>query len=116
MPNYAFTVTVLDEGGISLNPIEEGNEEIDVTRTATAFDILDASRKIVADLERQIIFDGVSQMLASLAPEPELTQQSIIAEALAKRAEEVPAPVSAKDHVANADPIADIVSADEPTA
>lgn len=100
IPKYEYTVSVYEEGGISLNPTEASADEEVVTRTATIFDILDASRKIVADLERQIIFDGISQMLSPLVPEEEPSQQDVIAEALARRAEDVPAPVPATEHIA----------------
>lgn len=106
MLNYEYTVAVNEGGGINLTPTDPSDT---ISRAATIFDIIDSARKLVADLERQVTFDGISQMLESLAPQEQQTQQDIIAEALARRSEETPEPVAAADHVAVAEPVIDIV-------
>jgi hypothetical protein len=95
MPNYAFTVTVRDNGGVSLTPLEVDENGEAFAQTATVYDILDASRKIVADLERQILSDGFQQVVSALVPADEPTTADVVKEALAKRASETPAPEDA---------------------
>jgi len=87
VPNtrFQFTVSMNVDGSASVDPnIPEGKES-EIEREANIFDIIDASRKLVSDLERQLIIERVEQMLFALAPKPVATPADMVKDALNKR-------------------------------
>jgi len=84
MPDYRFqyVVTVKTDGSVELSPTEDSEG---VERTAGAIDIIDTSRKIISDLERQMTMDALQQVVNLLVPEPAPTASKKVAQALKER-------------------------------
>lgn len=79
---FQYVVTVKTDGGVEISPTED---EASVARTATAVDIIDTSRKLIADLERQIMLDSIQTVLNVLTPLEEPTASEKVANALKER-------------------------------
>jgi hypothetical protein len=85
---FEFKVATTLEGGVSITPTVPGAEAPEPTpveREATIFDIVDTARKLVADLERQILLDAVNSIVTSVIPEPDVTVPEQVKQALDKR-------------------------------
>jgi hypothetical protein len=82
MPKYEFKVTVHEEGGVQLTPTDASEE---VSRTATALDIIDSCRKVAADIERQMTLDTIAEMVSNIFPKPEATVSEKVSQALKER-------------------------------
>ncbi|CAB5218991.1 hypothetical protein UFOVP221_14 [uncultured Caudovirales phage] len=87
-----FSVTVGVDGGVSIDPNIPEDMKDKVERQATIIDIIDASRKLVADLERQVVLDGlnevyqgIEQRLSIAFPAPEATVSAKVKDALNER-------------------------------
>jgi hypothetical protein len=87
-----FVVSVGADGGVSIDPAIPAELKDSVERQATIIDIIDASRKLLSDLERQIMLDslnevylGLEQRLAMAFPAPEATVSDKVKEALNER-------------------------------
>lgn len=82
---FQYTVSVNEDGSVLIDPtIPEDKKDV-ISREATAIDIIDASRKLVADLERQITLDTINSAISSLSPAPEPTVPETVKEALKER-------------------------------
>jgi hypothetical protein len=79
---FQYVVTVKNDGGVEISPTEDDGG---VERTATAIDIIDTSRKLIADLERQITMDALQQLVDLLVPAPAPTASEQVANALKER-------------------------------
>lgn len=87
---FQYTVSVKVDGSVTIDPsIPEGMED-KVDREASAIDIIDSARKLTADLERSMVFQGLSEALAGLFPAPEPSVGQRVAEALKERTAEEP--------------------------
>ena len=82
---FQFTVSMKVDGSASIDPSIPEGKEAEIEREANIFDIIDASRKLVSDLERQLIFERMEQMLLALAPKPAATPADMVKEALKER-------------------------------
>lgn len=82
---FQFTVSMNIDGSATVNPAVPEGKEAEIEREANIFDIIDASRKLVSDLERQLIIERIEQMLAALAPKPVLTPADMVKDALKER-------------------------------
>jgi hypothetical protein len=105
-PKYLFIVLVDDDGKVTIdNTVPDG---VEVSRQANSQDILDTSRRIVADLEHTRIVDAVASLFtaAQTAAVPPTAAQRVH-EALRQRTAE-----KAAEAVADADP----TLADDPEA
>jgi len=81
--NYQYTITVNEDGSVKIDTnVPEG---VEVKKEAGIFDIIDSSRKCVADLERTLLMEGISQAVSALMPQPEPTVAEKVAEALKER-------------------------------
>jgi hypothetical protein len=87
MPNtrFQFNVSVLTDGSVSVDPNIPEDKKEDVAREANIIDIIDASRKLIADLERQLNMEMMNQMLEALAPKEAPTVSGAVKEALKER-------------------------------
>jgi hypothetical protein len=63
---YKYSVSVNNDGGITIDPLDAGVANGAVERTPNIRDIIDSSRKLVADLERQLTMDTLAEMLNAL--------------------------------------------------
>jgi hypothetical protein len=86
---FQYTVSVEETGAVSIDPKIPEDLKDSIEREATVVDIIDASRKLIADLERQMIFDGmnstVSTILGALLPEEPATVPETVKGALKER-------------------------------
>lgn len=82
---FQFTVSMNTNGSASVDPNVPEGKETEIEREANIFDIIDASRKLVSDLERQLIIERIEQMLAALAPKPVVTPADMVKDALKER-------------------------------
>ena len=82
---FQFTVSMNVDGSASVDPKVPEGKEAEIEREANIFDIIDASRKLVSDLERQLIVERMEQMLLALAPKPAATPADMVKDALNKR-------------------------------
>lgn len=82
---FQYTVSVKEDGSVLIDPSVPEDKTDAISREATAIDIIDASRKLVADLERQITLDTINLAISSLSPAPEPTVSEIVNEALKER-------------------------------
>ena len=62
MAQVKFTVTVNDDGSISTQSEEAGEG---VSRTATTFDMYQASKELVSEIDNQLLADRISRMVAA---------------------------------------------------
>jgi hypothetical protein len=89
---YRFTISATTDGGLEIDPVAVEDSGELVETTPNIYTILDTARKLIADLERQILLESIGKMFESLTPEEEATPAEVVKEALAKRAEEAVAP------------------------
>jgi hypothetical protein len=80
-----FVVTVGTDGMVKVDPTIPEEMKDAIEREANIIDIIDASRKLVSDLERQMVLDGISAVLTALTPEPMPTVTDTVKEALKER-------------------------------
>jgi hypothetical protein len=87
MPNtrFQFNVSVLTDGSVSVDPNIPEDKKEDVAREANIIDIIDASRKLIADLERQLTMEMMNQVLEALSPKEAPTVSGAVKEALKER-------------------------------
>jgi len=79
---FQYVVSVMTDGSVEISPTEDDGG---VERTAGAIDIIDTSRKLIADLERQITLDALQQIADSLVPPMPPSASEKIATALKER-------------------------------
>ncbi len=79
---FQYVVTVKKDGSVEISPTEDDGG---VERTANAIDIIDTSRKLIADLERQITLDALQQVVDSLATPMPPSASEKVATALKER-------------------------------
>lgn len=81
---YLFIVMVADDGAIQIDrAIPDG---VEASRVATLNDIVDASRKITADIDRDLVVQQVvEQVRAALTPEDPTTVADRVRAAVASR-------------------------------
>lgn len=66
MATAKFTVTIHEDGGITTEPHPVSD---DVKRAATTFDIYQASKELVFDIESQLLADRISRsVVAQMQP------------------------------------------------
>lgn len=86
---FQYVVTVNMDGSVLIDPSIPEDKAEETLREATAIDIIDASRKLVSDLERQIMLDTSNEMLSRLisqiTPAPQPTVSDKVKEALNER-------------------------------
>lgn len=82
---FQFTVTVLQDGGVSVDTKIPEGKETEVVREANIIDIVDTSRKLIADLERQLTMEMLNQIIEALAPKETPTVSGAVKEALKER-------------------------------
>jgi 6-pyruvoyl-tetrahydropterin synthase len=104
MPNplFLFVVVQHDDGSISVDTsVPEG---VQVARQASQLDILDATRKITADLDHQRLVESLAQIVTAQAPTAsvELTPAQRVQAQLAQRAAEKAAAEAAAEQTADA--------------
>lgn len=94
---YRFTISATNEGGIEIDPVnaETATDLVDVT--PSVYNIIDTSRKLIADLERQLILDGVAQMVSGLMPPTPVTPATAVKEALQARGIVPDAPLASEE-------------------
>jgi hypothetical protein len=84
-----FTVTVNDDGSISTvpTPVEEG-----VLRQASTFDIYQAAKELVSEIDNQLLADRIARIVvARIQPiDPSAEIKSKIIDALNDRKQEAP--------------------------
>ena len=81
--DYVYSILVDEDGSIKIDTkIPEG---VETKKEAGIFDIIDSSRKCVADLERSLLMEGISQAVNALIPQPEPTVADKVASALKER-------------------------------
>jgi hypothetical protein len=80
---FLYSIIVNEDGSIKIDT--EVPEGVETAKEAGIFDIIDSSRKCVADLERSLLMEGISQTFNSLFPKPDPTVAEKIAEALKER-------------------------------
>jgi len=89
MAQVKFTVTVNDDGSISTapTPVEDG-----VARQASTFDIYQAAKEIVSEIENQLLADRIARtVLSRMQPvDPAEEIKSKIIDALNDRKQEAP--------------------------
>lgn len=59
---FRYMVIVDEEGRISTQ-VEEANEENQLARTATTFDIYQTSKELVSDIESHLLADRVAKII-----------------------------------------------------
>ena len=93
MPNPLFLYVVVQNDDGSINVDTNVPEGVTVARQATQLDVLDASRKITADLDRQVIVDDITRTIAQqqAVSTAEPTPAQRVGQALAQRAAEAAA-------------------------
>lgn len=79
---FEYRVSVKTDGSVVIEPTSDTDK---VLREAGAIDIIDTSRKLIADLERQMTLDALQQVVEALSPKPEPTISAQIANALKER-------------------------------
>jgi hypothetical protein len=81
--NYQYSIAVDEDGSIKIDTkVPEG---VEVKKEAGIFDIIDSSRKCVADLERSLLMEGITQAVNALMPTPEPTVADKVSNALKER-------------------------------
>lgn len=84
----AYIVVINRDGSLSTTVVQpSGIKPITVERVATVFDVLQASKEVVADIEGQLLADRVAKrVLAAITPADEDAEaKARIAQALADR-------------------------------
>ena len=79
---FQYSVSVKTDGSVVIEPT---SDPAMVVREAGAIDIVDTSRKLIADLERQLTMDALQQVVDALLPKPEPTVSAQVANALKER-------------------------------
>jgi hypothetical protein len=87
---FQYVVSVKSDGSVTIDPSVPEGREAEIEREASAIDIVDSSRKLIADLERSLIFQGISEALLASFPKPEPTVGQRVADALKERTAEEP--------------------------
>jgi hypothetical protein len=82
---YKYSVSVNNDGGIVIDPLDAGVANGAVERTPNIRDILDSSRKLVSDLERQLTTDTVAEVLSALLAPTETPVSDKVKGALKER-------------------------------
>lgn len=86
---FQYTVSVEETGAVAIDPKIPEDLKENIEREATVVDIIDSSRKLIADLERQMMFDGmnstVNTILGVLIPEEPTTVADTVKDALKER-------------------------------
>lgn len=109
MPNTLFLFVVVQNDDGSINVDTSVPEGMTVARPASQLDVLDATRKITADLDRQLIVSDVVQTLSSTQPTAEPSPAQRVQAALAARAAEQAA---TEQQVADATAVVDTLTQD----
>ena len=84
----AYVVVINRDGTLSTTVVSpEGLKPFTVERTASTFDVFEASKDIVSDIEGQLLADRVAKrVIAAITPKDETAEaKARIAEALADR-------------------------------
>ena len=82
---FQFTISVSTSGAVTIDPkIPEGMSEA-VEREANIIDIIDTSRKLISDLERQMVIDGLNNVISALSPEEPAKVSETVKDALKER-------------------------------
>ena len=79
---FQYSVSVKTDGSVLIEPT---SDPAVVIREAGAIDVVDTSRKLIADLERQMNMDALQQVIDALSPKPEPTVAAQVANALKER-------------------------------
>lgn len=79
---FQYVVSVKTDGSVLIEPV---SDTATVLREAGAIDIIDTSRKLISDLERQMTMEALQQVVNILVPEPTPTASEQIAQALKER-------------------------------
>jgi hypothetical protein len=82
---FQYTVTVSVDGSVLIDPKVPEDKTEDVLREATIIDIMDTSRKLISDLERQILMDGLNEVISSLSPQEPAKVSDTVKDALKER-------------------------------